>query len=66
MSILKKKIRVNYEDVKIDLVSPTNDNDDHYFGEYDSVKNIKRIAKKNKKSENLSSFYLACASLFVS
>jgi hypothetical protein len=45
VSILKKKIRVNYEDVKIDLVSPTNDNDDHYFGEYDSVKNIIQLDK---------------------
>ena len=45
MSILKKKIRVNYEDVQIDLVSPSNDNDDHYFGEYDSVKNIIQLDK---------------------
>lgn len=40
MSRLKKTIRVNYEDVKINLISPLNDNDNHCFGEYDSVKNI--------------------------
>lgn len=45
MSILKKKIRVNYEDVQINLVSPSNDNDDHCFGEYDSVKNVIQLDK---------------------
>ena len=45
MSTLKKKIRVNYEDVQINLVSPSNDNDDHCFGEYDSVKNTIQLDK---------------------
>ena len=45
MSTLKKKIRVNYEDVKINLISPTNDNDNHCFGEYDSVKNSIELDK---------------------
>ena len=45
MSTLKKKIRVNYEDVEINLVSPSNDNDDHCFGEYDSVKNTIQLDK---------------------
>ena len=45
MSPLKKKIRVNYEDVQINLVSPSNDNDDHCFGEYDSVKNTIQLDK---------------------
>jgi len=45
VSTLKKKIRVNYEDVQINLVSPSNDNDDHCFGEYDSVKNTIHLDK---------------------
>lgn len=45
MSTLKKKIRVNYEDVKINTVSPSNDNDNHCFGEYDSVKNTIELDK---------------------
>jgi|TARA_B100000035_G_C20953950_1_gene533264 hypothetical protein len=45
VSTLKKKIRVNYEDVQINLVSPSNDNDDHCFGEYDSVKNTIQLDK---------------------
>ena len=58
MSILKKKIRVNYEDVKIDLVSPTNDNDDHYFGEYDSVKNIIQLDKTQSSRSLANSLFL--------
>jgi hypothetical protein len=45
VSTLKKKIRVNYEDVKIDLIQPVNDNDSHCFGEYDSVKNSIELDK---------------------
>ena len=39
--MLKRKIRIGYEDVKLDLVdSIPSDNGDHVFGEFDSIKTV--------------------------
>jgi hypothetical protein len=45
--MLKRKIRIGYEDVKLDLVdSISSDNGDHVFGEFDSIKNSIVLDKK--------------------
>jgi hypothetical protein len=45
--MLKRKIRIGYEDVKLDLVdSIPSDNGDHVFGEFDSIKNSIVLDKK--------------------
>jgi hypothetical protein len=45
--MLKRKIRIGYEDVKLDLVDNIpSDNGDHVFGEFDSIKNSIVLDKK--------------------
>lgn len=57
MSKLKKKIRINYEDVKIDIVESSNGVDGHFFGEYDSNKNIINL-DKNQSSRSMANSLL--------
>jgi hypothetical protein len=57
VSKLKKKIRINYEDVKIDIVESSNGVDGHFFGEYDSNKNIINL-DKNQSSRSMANSLL--------
>ncbi len=57
MSKLKKTIRINYEDVKIDIVESSNGVDGHFFGEYDSNKNIINL-DKNQSSRSMANSLL--------
>ena len=57
MSKLKKTIRINYEDVKIDIVESSNGIDGHFFGEYDSNKNIINL-DKNQSSRSMANSLL--------
>jgi len=57
VSKLKKTIRINYEDVKIDIVESSNGVDGHFFGEYDSNKNIINL-DKNQSSRSMANSLL--------
>ena len=49
---LKKKIKVGYTDIKIDLVKEIPDKNQHVFGEYDPVSQ-KILLDKNQSERSL-------------
>ena len=54
---LKKKIKVGYSDIKIDLVKEIPDKNQHVFGEYDPVSQ-KILLDKNQSERSLANSFL--------
>ena len=54
---LKKKIKVGYTDIKIDLVKEIPDKNQHVFGEYDPVSQ-KILLDKNQSERSLANSFL--------
>ena len=54
---LKKKIKVGYTDIKIDLVNEIPDKKQHVFGEYDPI-SLKILLDKNQSERSLANSFL--------